>query len=169
MGDVFELPTQYFGYAFAVTVAGFMVGALLCARVVVRLGINRTLALGTTLSLLGALGQSLGANFTDTPIFLLAGCSFIMFLGVGFTSANASMGALSLFPDHAGSASAVFGFTQSSVAALVGVVAGHFYDGTLASVTSIMFICAAIGMLGLPLARAQIPVRGSSWIRLRGR
>ena len=169
MGDVFDLPTQYFGYAFAVTVAGFMVGALLCARVVVRLGINQTLALGTTLSLLGALGQSLGANFSNTPIILLAMCSFIMFLGVGFTSANASMGALSLFPDHAGSASAVFGFTQSSVAALVGVIAGQFYDGTLASVTNIMFICAAIGMLGLPLARAQIPVRGSSWIRLRGR
>jgi len=169
MQDVFALPIKYFGYAFAVTVAGFMVGALLCSRIVIHLGINRTLALGTTLSLLGALGQSLGASLNDTPIVLLAGCSFVMFLGVGFTSANATMGALSLFPDHAGSASAVFGFTQSSVAALVGVYAGHLYDGSLVSVTSVMLVCAGVGMLGLPLARAQIPVRGSSWIRLRGR
>ncbi|MDA9580541.1 multidrug effflux MFS transporter [Luminiphilus sp.] len=169
MQDVFSLPTQYFGYAFAITVAGFMVGALLCARIVIHLGINRTLAMGTTLSLLGALGQSLGASFAEPPVTLLAGCSFVMFLGVGFTSANATMGALSLFPDHAGSASAVFGFTQSSVAALVGICAGHFYEGSLTSVTTIMLICAAIGMLGLPLARAQIPVRGSSWIRLRSR
>jgi len=169
MQDVFALPTQYFGYAFAVTVAGFMVGALLCARIVIHLGINRTLALGTTLSLLGAIGQTLSASFTDPPIILLAGCSFVMFLGVGFTSANATMGALSLFPDHAGSASAVFGFTQSSVAALVGLCAGYFYDGSLTSVTNIMLICAGIGMLGLPLAKAQIPVRGSSWIRPRSR
>lgn len=167
MQDVFSLPTQYFGYAFAITVAGFMVGALLCARIVIHLGINRTLAVGTTLSLLGALGQSLGASFAEPPVFLLAGCSFVMFLGVGFTSANATMGALSLFPDHAGSASAVFGCTQSSVAALVGICAGYFYEGSLTSVTTIMLICAAIGMLGLPLARAQIPVRGSSWIRPR--
>lgn len=155
MEDVFGLPTAYFGYGFALSVAGFMVGALLCSRVVMHLGINRTLALGTSLSMMAAIGQWLGIAYGPPPILLLATCSFILFLGVGFTAANASMGAISRFPKYAGAASAVFGCTQAIVAAGVGAAAGHLYDGTLAPTASIMLACALVGMLGLPLTRAK--------------
>ncbi|MGD2008597.1 MAG: multidrug effflux MFS transporter [Cellvibrionales bacterium] len=156
MVDVFEVPTAYFGYGFAITVAGYMVGALLCSRVVMRLGLNRTLALGTTLSLAAAIGQWLAASSTHPPMLELAAWSFALFLGVGFTAANSAMGAVSLFPQNAGASSAVFGFTHSVTAAGAGLIAGQLYDGTLVPTASVILVSALVGFLGLPLTRAPL-------------
>jgi len=157
MTDVFNVPTRHFGTGFALTVAGYMTGALLCSRVVMVLGMNRTLALGTALTLLAAVGQWLGADYPQPSAVWMGSCSFLLFLGVGFTSANASMGAISLFPRYAGAASAVYGCTQAIVAAGIGAAAGYLYDGTLIPTTGIMLLCALVGALGLPLTRIKNP------------
>ena len=52
--DVFNIPTSLFGYAFALTVFGFMTGSLINARLVMRFGMNQTLKAGLTISLLSA-------------------------------------------------------------------------------------------------------------------
>ncbi len=158
MRDVFELPSQYFGYAFAISVAGFMVGALLCSRLVMRLGTNPTMTIGVVLTLLAAIVQWWAAPGGSANISLLAVSSWGLFFGIGLTSANAAMGAISLFPQSAGAASAVFGFIHATVAAIAGFIAGQLYDGTLVPTATIMLICAAIGLLGVPLARgSRIP------------
>ena len=157
MPDVFAVPPAYFGYGFAITVMGFMVGALMCSRVVMRLGLNRTLTLGTSLSLVAAVGQWFAANTAEPPVIELAIWSFLLFLGVGFTASNSAMGAVSLFPNKAGASSAVFGFTHSVVAAGAGLAAGQLYDGTLMPTVSVMLISASIGFLGLPMTRAPLP------------
>lgn len=153
MRDVFELPPQYFGYAFAVSVAGFMVGALLCSRLVLHLGMNTTLTTGIALSLLASFSQWLLAGAEDLHVTALAASSFMIFFGIGLTSANSAMGAVSLFPHTAGAASAVYGFVHSTSAAVVGYLAGQYYDGTLLPTASVMLICAGIGLCGIPLAR----------------
>ena len=102
MRDVFELPSQYFGYAFAISVAGFMVGALLCSRLVMRLGTNPTMTIGVVLTLLAAIVQWWAAPGGSANISLLAVSSWGLFFGIGLTSANAAMGAISLFPQSAG-------------------------------------------------------------------
>jgi len=158
MRDVFELPSQYFGYAFAISVAGFMVGALLCSRLVMRLGTNPTMTIGVVLTLLAAIVQWWAAPGGSANISLLAVSSWGLFFGIGLTSANAAMGAISLFPQSVGAASAVFGFIHATVAAIAGFIAGQLYDGTLVPTATIMLICAAIGLLGVPLARgSRIP------------
>ena len=158
MRDVFELPSQYFGYAFAISVAGFMVGALLCSRLVMRLGTNPTMTIGVVLTLLAAIVQWWASPGGSANISLLAVSSWGLFFGIGLTSANAAMGAISLFPQSAGAASAVFGFIHATVAAIAGFIAGQLYDGTLVPTATIMLICAAIGLLGVPLARgSRIP------------
>ncbi len=153
MIDVFALPSQYFGYAFAVSVAGFMVGALLCSRLVIYIGMDNTLALGMTLTFTAALGQWLFATTDTLHTVALAACSFTVFFGIGLTSANAAMGAVSLFPKIAGAASAVFGFVHAVIAAAAGFIAGQLYDGTLVPTTSIMLTAGTLGLLGIPLAR----------------
>lgn len=153
--DVFALKPQYFGYAFAVTVMGFMFGALTSSRLVPRLGQNTTMGVGVCLSVAGALLQFHFAKQQPTPTLALAICSFSVFFGIGLTSANASMGAISLFPKAAGAASAVFGFLHATTAALVGLLAGQLYDGTLMPTASIMLACSTIGLLGIPLARER--------------
>lgn len=155
MRDVFALPPQYFGYAFAISVAGFMVGALLCSRLVVHLGTDQTLTLGVGLSLLAAFIQLLLAQQSEPSVVGLGMSSFTIFFGIGLTSANAAMGAVSLFHQTAGAASAVYGFVHATAAATTGLIAGRLYDGTLVPTASIMLACAVIGLLGIPLARGK--------------
>lgn len=156
MIDVFALPPQYFGYAFAVSVAGFMVGALLCSRLVIHIGMDNTLALGMALTFGAAVGQWLFATADTLQTEALAACSFTLFFGIGLTSANAAMGAVSLFPKVAGAASAIFGFVHAVIAAATGFLAGQLYDGTLVPTTSIIFASSAVGLLGIPLARGLL-------------
>ena len=52
--DVFNVPTSLFGYAFALTLFGFMTGSLINARLVMRFGMNHTLKAGLAISLLCA-------------------------------------------------------------------------------------------------------------------
>ena len=153
MRDVFDLPTEYFGYAFALSVAGFMVGALLCSRLVMRLGTDNTLTVGVIVSLLASAMQWWAAPAGADNVIILVASSFSVFFGIGLTSANAAMGAVSLFPHTAGAASAVFGFVHATIAAATGFIAGRFYDGTLVPTATIMLMCAFVGLLGIPLAR----------------
>ena len=156
MRDVFELPSEYFGYAFAVSVAGFMVGALLCSRLVLKLGMDKTLTVGVFISLVAAACQWTFAQSTTPNVILLGMSSFAIFFGIGLTSANSAMGAVSLFHDKAGAASAVYGFVHATTAAGTGFIAGQLYNGTLVPTASIMLACAFIGALGLPLAHGVL-------------
>ena len=153
MRDVFELPAQYFGFAFGLTVAGYMLGALICSRLVMRLGTNNTLAIGMLITMVASVSQWLGTIADTLPIETLAMSSFGIFFGIGLTSANASMGAVSLFPKTAGAASAVFGFVHATIAAASGFLTGQLYDGTLVPTASVMLACSVIGLLGIPLTR----------------
>ena len=120
---------RLFGYAFALTVFGFITGSLINARLVMRFGMNQTLKAGLAISLLCAgVIVVLSANASDY-LYVMAALSSIFFLGVGLTSSNASMGAISLYAHRAGSASAVYGFTHALLASAVGAVAGLALSG----------------------------------------
>jgi hypothetical protein len=45
---------------------------------------------------------------------------------------------------------------HSIIAAGTGFAAGQLYDGTLIPTTSIMLVCAFVGLLGIPLARGAL-------------
>jgi DHA1 family bicyclomycin/chloramphenicol resistance-like MFS transporter len=130
-----------------------MLGALICSRLVVRLGTNNTLTMGVFITLIASISQWLASLTQTPPVVTLAASSCMIFFGIGLTSANASMGAVSLFPKTAGAASAVFGFVHATTAAAVGFLAGQLYNGTLLPTTSIMLACAVAGIFGIPLAR----------------
>ena len=151
--DVFDVPTEQFGVAFALTVLGFMTGSLINARVVMRFGLDATLRTGLLISLLTAATISLLAHSAGQLLPLMAGLSSLFFLGVGLTAANASMGAISLFKERAGAASAVYGFTHALLAAGVGAIAGALYRGRLIEPALIILICAIIAIGGFVLAR----------------
>lgn len=149
--DVFGIPTALFGYAFAMTVLGFMTGSLINARVVMRYGLDRTLRAGLVTSLLSAACIALLAPQAKHYLYTLAWLSSLFFLGVGLTSANASMGAISLFRNQAGSASAVYGFTHALLAAGVGAIAGLLYQGRLLEPACVMLACSVLAISGLRL------------------
>ena len=73
--DVFNIPTEQFGVAFALTVLGFMTGSLINARVVIRFGLDATLRTGLLISLLTAAAISLLAHSAGQLLPLMAGLS----------------------------------------------------------------------------------------------
>jgi DHA1 family bicyclomycin/chloramphenicol resistance-like MFS transporter len=147
--DVFNIPTSLFGYAFALTVFGFMTGSLINARLVMRFGMDQTLKAGLTISLLAALLIVLLSANASAHLYAMAALSSIFFLGVGLTASNASMGAISQFANKAGSASAVYGFTHALLASAIGAVAGLIYQGRLLEPALIMLGCAMLAFSGL--------------------
>ena len=54
----------------------------------------------------------------------------LFMIGTGMVLPQTMAGALANFPSMAGSASALFGFTQMAVAAVAGMLVGHLHDGT---------------------------------------
>ena len=149
--DVFDVPTSLFGYAFALTVFGFMTGSLVNASLVMRYGTNMTLRAGLLTSLASAVGIVALAPDAKNMMPTLAVLSSTFFFGVGLTSANASMGAISLFRHQAGAASAVYGFTHALLASLVGAVAGGLYAGRLIEPALIVLACSFLAISGLLL------------------
>ena len=147
--DVFDIPTSLFGYAFALTVFGFMSGSLVNASLVMRYGMDKTLRAGLITSLVSAVCIALLAAKAQDHMPHLAFLSSTFFFGVGLTAANASMGAISLFQSQAGAASAVYGFTHALLASLVGAIAGGLYAGRLLEPALIVLACSLIAIGGL--------------------
>ena len=154
--DLLGVPATHFGYTFMLVVTGYMGGSFASARIVPRIGVQRTLLFGVCAALGGALilllqgvwlGPSLGG--------VLVGV-FCSFLGGGLCLPNSQMGAISEFPMSAGGASAVFGFVQTAMASGFGWLAGHTYDGSLLPTSIIMTagaLCAVTGYLLLYAGR----------------
>lgn len=149
--DVFNVPTSLFGYAFALTVFGFMTGCLVNASLVMRYGMDKTLRAGLLISLASALCIAALATEAHAYMAALALLSSSFFFGVGLTAANASMGAISLFKNQAGAASAVYGCTHALLASFIGAVAGGLYAGRLLEPALIVLGCSMLAIGGLIL------------------
>ena len=152
--NVLKMPTEYFGFGFGFGVVGYLVGTLLCRRLLGTIGIARTLTTGTTLSacagLLFIALVAAGAHHWATVIACLFLCMFAH--GVNFPCAQT--GAVAPFPRQAGAAAGLFGFFLMLTAFLVGTWVGASHDGTL---YPLALISAAVGIS--VLAAAQLSSR----------
>ena len=135
-------PDQY-GFCFAAIVVGYMIGTFCSGRLTTRLGHGPLIQLGTLVQCLGGL---LGVLLYGADILTVAsvvGPVTLFMVGTGLVLPNAQAGAVGPFPKVAGSASALLGFFQMSLAALVGIAVGH------GSGTSALPMMAAIALVAL--------------------
>lgn len=128
--EVFGLPPNLFGFCFAAAVGGFIAGAVFSGRMVTRLGLARILSVGV-LVLAGAGLSMAGLVLAGIETVWSVLAPMVVYMaGVGLVLPNALAGALGPFPEKAGAASALSGFSQMAVAALVGIGVGAAFDGT---------------------------------------
>ncbi len=135
-----------------------MVANLVNSRLVIRLGFDRLLRIGTVIA--AAAGVALGV-VGYTGIGGLAGLVAAVFFFVsmlGLVTANAMAGALAAFPHRAGTASALAGSVQFATGALSSAAVGWFADGTPWAMTAIMGL-GGVGALiaSLVLVRTTKP------------
>ncbi|NQV20198.1 MAG: MFS transporter [Rhodospirillales bacterium] len=139
---VFGVSEQNFGFYFGAPVIGYMIGTQIGGRMTRNYGITTILSVGTAcLALAGALIAALAIIRVDHPIAVVAPMAFYM-IAVGLVLPQTLAGALTPFPDRAGTASSLLGFIQMSLGAVVGALVAHLHDGTQVP------MAAAIGVMG---------------------
>jgi DHA1 family bicyclomycin/chloramphenicol resistance-like MFS transporter len=130
-GSSFVLQNNYglspfaFGLSFGLSVIGFISGTIVAQRVVGRLGLDGTIAIGV-----GCLATG-GVSMLVLMMLVKTGSSLEVTLpqalyaaGVGLVLPQANAGAMMPFPDRAGAASSLQGLSQMTFAAAVGVGLG---------------------------------------------
>jgi MFS transporter, DHA1 family, multidrug resistance protein len=150
-----ELP---YAFSFAFVVLGYIAGTLLAQRLVVRRGLDGTIALGVAAMALGG-GAMLVLVLWGAPSLLAITAPMAVYTaGVGLTMPQTLAAAMMPFPDRAGAASSLLGICQMTFAALVGAGVGQALGG---SALPLPFAIAAIGAVALLLFLGSAGVRGA--------
>jgi DHA1 family bicyclomycin/chloramphenicol resistance-like MFS transporter len=135
------LSPDLYGFCFAAIVVGFMLGSFLSARLTVRLGLERMIQIGTLVLVAGGLGGVLLYFAGVVTVASIVGPMVVFMIGTGLVMPNAQAGAVGPFPRTAGSASALLGFFQMGLAAVVGIAVGH---GSAYSALAMMLAIALV-------------------------
>lgn len=122
--NLYGLSPFAFGIAFALGSVGYMIGATIAARLVMRLGIDGMLGVGAATLAAGGLGMvaAVALGFVSAASLVLPVAVYLA--GLGMVLPQAIAGALTPFPERAGAASSLLGFIQQSIAALCGALVG---------------------------------------------
>jgi DHA1 family bicyclomycin/chloramphenicol resistance-like MFS transporter len=108
----------------------YILGTLLCRRLLVRFGVDRTVAIGGTLSLIGGGWLLLDAWLGWQTLVGLMGPFYLFVLAHGIHQPCGQSGAVGPFPKAAGAASALGGFLMMVAAFATGLWLGGAKDGS---------------------------------------
>jgi DHA1 family bicyclomycin/chloramphenicol resistance-like MFS transporter len=122
--NLYGLSPLRFGVAFALGSVGYMTGATIAARLVIRFGIDGIVGLGSCTVAVGGLGMIAALALGFTSAVSLVFPISIYLAGLGMVLPQAIAGAMTPFPERAGAASALLGFIQQCAAALCGAAVG---------------------------------------------
>jgi DHA1 family bicyclomycin/chloramphenicol resistance-like MFS transporter len=140
---VLGLSPTGFALAFAWMVGGYIVGTLVCRRVVQR-GLARTVRIGAALQLAAGVAVVLPAALGHASALALGVPMTLFGLSHGLINPAAQAGAVAPFRRAAGRASALLGVVMMTLAALVGLLIGATYDGTVRPLAYTIGACAAV-------------------------
>lgn len=154
--DVLGVPTHYYGYCFAFGVTGYLIGTIVCRRLLARLGLSRAMMVGVSLALFSGLLFALLvlSGVRHWSVVLL--CQFLTMGAHGINFPCAQSGAVAPFPREAGAAAGLLGFFTMAAALVTGTWVGMSHDGTL---VPLALTSATLGLL----------VFGSAWALRRQR
>ena len=127
---------------------GYVAGSITGGRLVRKLGIDGTLRFGGFCAALGGLLMLTALMLTPSALAIALPVVIYGF-AMGATMPQAMAGALTPFPDIAGTASSLLGFLQSAAGALAGVYVGY---GSEASAMPMVAVIAAGGASAFAIA-----------------
>jgi MFS transporter, DHA1 family, multidrug resistance protein len=150
--SVYGLSATAFGFTFALGAAGYMVGAMIATRLVVRLGLDRTISVGVVVLAGGGLALA-AVVATGIPGVWLVVAMAVYLAGLGLAMPQAMAGALTPFPDRAGTAASLMGFVQQTVAAIVAAVIGGYLGSSAWPMTGVVLAMGCLTFLLWMLSR----------------
>jgi len=146
-GARYGLSPVIFGITFALGAAGFMTGTFIGSRLVMRLGIDRMMGIGTAIMALGGLFMVAVIVFALANVVWFVGTMTIYLAGLGLALPSAMAGALTPFPDRAGTASSAMGFVQQTGAAVSAAAIGYYLGTSPWPVAATLAIAGCLACL----------------------
>ncbi|MES2400364.1 MAG: multidrug effflux MFS transporter [Pseudomonadota bacterium] len=141
---VLGLSTTQYGLLLFVSSGFYILGTMLCRRLLVRFGMRKSIAIAGALSLTGGTSMGLLAWGGISNVWAIAIPHFIFMTGHGVHQPCAQSGAVGPFPQAAGAASAMNGFLMMAVAFAMGGWMGTHMDGTVLPMTNGMWFWTAL-------------------------
>lgn len=154
---VLGVPTQWFGYCFALGVSGYMSGTLVCRRLLKVLMPEQVLRIGTACSLMAGL-YFLAATLLGLwhwAVVVLAMFLAMAAHGINFPVSQA--GAVSPFARQAGTAAGLMGAVMMAFAFIIGSIVGATHNGTLYPLAILAAVLGTLNFLSVRLI-AKRPV-----------
>jgi DHA1 family bicyclomycin/chloramphenicol resistance-like MFS transporter len=123
--NIYGLSPVSYGLSFGAMITGYIGGTLTGARFTLRLGIEHMLVIGSSTAFAGGVLMVALSMTSLPPVAAIIVPMILYTYGVGVTMPQSMAGALTPFPEIAGTASALMGFLQSAFSAAVGLYVGH--------------------------------------------
>lgn len=141
---LYGVPAEHFGWLFGTNAAGFILVAQVNARLLSRRGPGWLLVRAVGVYL--AAGVLLLAVAASRPahLWMLLVPLFVCISSLGCIIPNAAACAMNGQGDRAGSASALMGFLQFSVAAGAAALVGLLHDGSAVPMSLVISLCGAL-------------------------
>ena len=152
----YHVPVQKYGLLFAVGIVGIMLANMLNARLVLRHGYDRVLLVGCYAGAFSALVTAFAAGSGWGGLWGLVIPLFIFASTTGLIVANSITGAMALFPERAGTVSALTGALQYGSGILGSGLVGLFADNTPWPMGWVIGFC---GIGCLVSTRLLLPIR----------
>ncbi|MBX9613947.1 MAG: multidrug effflux MFS transporter [Burkholderiales bacterium] len=135
--------TQYGLVMFSMSFV-YILGTLLCRRLLPRFGVRRSVAMAAALTLAGGTLMGLLALAGVRGVAAIIGPFYLFMLGHGVHQPCGQSGAVGPFPQAAGAASALNGFLMMLVAFAMGGWLGTRMDGTVLPLANGVWLWSAI-------------------------
>ncbi|HEY0286673.1 MAG TPA: Bcr/CflA family multidrug efflux MFS transporter [Pseudomonas sp.] len=155
---LYGVAPEHYGWLFGTNAAGFIVTAQVNARVVGRLGPAWVLSKAVWVYLAAALILLLIANLHTEQLWPLLVPLFIYIASLGCIIPNSSACAMTGQGQRAGSASALLGCLQFSVAAGAAALVGVLHDGTAVPMATVITLCGVVAV-GLSMLTRRLQKR----------
>jgi DHA1 family bicyclomycin/chloramphenicol resistance-like MFS transporter len=157
--EVMGRTPDVYGTFFVLNALGYMIGNFASGRFAQRLGADRMVGIGTSLSFISILLSGLVvATLPWTPLGLF-GPLMINAVGNGLTLPGATAAALSVRPDLAGTAAGISGALQLGTGAVVSFLVGYSVSVWPPSLIVVMLVTVTLGFVAHRIG--QKPIRNT--------
>jgi DHA1 family bicyclomycin/chloramphenicol resistance-like MFS transporter len=158
--NMLGLPVQYFGFVFLTSVAGYMAGSALSARLTASQASEQTIRFGALLVVSATSAMWLGSKLFPHSVLALALPMVLYSTGMGLVLPNAMAVALSPFAHMAGTASALMGFIQMALSASATAFVGSYLKDSPAPLLNFMLLVAVFAsLLSIALYRVRVQTK----------
>jgi DHA1 family bicyclomycin/chloramphenicol resistance-like MFS transporter len=158
MVQILDRPPSEYGLYFMLVALGYMCGNFVAARLSARVRANTVVLVGSLLGIVGTGLLGVLAAMDVLAPWALFGPMVVITFSNGLNLPNAMMGAVSVDPAMAGTASGLAGFVQMSTGALATIVVGELQGQTAVPMILVMASCA-VAALGAAILALVNPRR----------